>query len=579
MDTRSPLDATAGPAPSHSRRALLGHYADAVRNLRASQLLGRPRRLISPRLLAVGLKERPPPQWRGLARGAGVTTAPQTGPAVPPHLAGSFALLGVERPASSPSIWSSSDPDEQLFLFTVHSFDALADYLSAGRSAAGDAFWFDLLDGWLTSCAIPAAPAWHPYPLSRRIVVWCAALSEEHWDPELAERMRRSLSLQVRHLRRCIERDIGGNHLLENAVALTIGGTCLGLERIAAHGRRLLAAELGDQILSDGGHEERSPSYHRLLLDRLTDARNVLQRAGEQLPALEDACVAMASWLAALAGPGGDLPRLNDGWDGPAVQPCRDLWSELSASGYYVLRHAGDQAVLDIGPLCPPHLPPHAHADALSFVLWADGRPLVVDPGSGSYRGPLRSWSRATATHNTVEVDGEDQCVFLGDFRAARLPKVVCLGLIQTADATLVWGEHDGYARLPEPVVHRRVFCWLPGDGLVVVDVLEGAGHHAARSRLHLAPGTDVAGGPLRIAPLAGSAVRCVPGLVAPYLGVRAPVKVLEQEIDWSERALFGWLLLRSAATLSEHGGAVRISRPGRPEVSFALAPPPTALA
>ena len=36
-------------------------------------------------------------------------------------------------------------------------------------------------------------------------------------------------------------------------------------------------------------------------------------------------------------------------------------------------------------PASPPNLPAHAHGDALSFQLWVDGKPVVVDPGMPTY--------------------------------------------------------------------------------------------------------------------------------------------------------------------------------------------------
>ena len=278
----------------------------------------------------------------------------------------------------------------------------------------------------------------------------------------------------------------------------------------------------------------------------------------------------MTHWLHALAGPDGRVPLLNDGWEGPSIDPAAGELTNLAATGYVVLRHGGDQAVLDVGALCPPHLPPHAHADALSFVTWTDAAPVVMDPGSGAYQGDARRWSRATGSHNTVEVDGEDQCIFLGDFRAARLPNVTCERLERRADAVIVTAGHDGYRRLSDPVDHRRVFCWLPGDGLVVVDVLRAGAAHTTRSRLHLAPGADDA--PVSIRPLFGARGERTTGRAAPYLGSFSTCVVLEQRGDTAQRAVQGWSLLRSEADVRREGDEVVIERPHGEPVRFALA-------
>ena len=166
-----------------------------------------------------------------------------------------------------------------------------------------------------------------------------------------------------------------------------------------------------------------------------------------------------------------------------------------------MLRSGRDQAVLDVGPIGPRHLYAHAHADVLSFVLWADGRPVLIDPGTFQYTGPWRDHFRSTAAHSTVEVDGLDQCEFWGDFRAARTPRVSVAPPEGVAGATLVNAAHDGYRRLADPVIHRRTFAWIPGDGIVVVDRLECGGPHSIRSTLRPAAGL-AEDGPLRIGAL-----------------------------------------------------------------------------
>lgn len=546
-------------------------YVNALTSLELRQVAHRPRRLAPPGLLDLGLSDLDPPTWRPLAAGVGVNSAPQSGPSTPPHVSGSFTAIGTERSRDAPDLWRSRGVEDLLFSFTLHGFDELPPYLAAGRDRSGDAFWSQVLGDWLESCAAPSVPGWHPYPLSRRIVAWSAALSAGGWDSGLARALQGSLTHQVRYLRRCVEHEIGGNHVLENAVALTIGGACIGIAGALEQGRRLLRRELAGQVLDDGGHLERSPSYHRQILERLVDAQGVLEAYGEPMEELEAACGSMRRWMFAVAGPDGAVPRLNDGWDGPPVTPSTAPLVELGASGYVTLRSGGDQAVLDVGALCPPHLPPHAHADALSFVLWADGEPMVVDPGSGSYHGEVRAWSRATGTHNTVEIDGESQCVFLGDFRAARLPRVTYERIDRGAERTIVVASHDGYRRLRDPVTHRRTFCWLPGDGLVVVDTVEAARSHRVRSRLHLAPGVTSGRGPLRIRALWGARVEERSGRIAPYLGTFASGVVLEQAASSTERPVMGWSLLRSEAEVRREGGEITVRRPGRPAVRFSL--------
>src|SRR5256885_15589167 len=67
-----------------------GAYVDAVRALRPRQLVHRPRRLVPPRLLAAGLSDADPPEWRPLAAGPRLVGAPQPRPVAPPLSRGGF---------------------------------------------------------------------------------------------------------------------------------------------------------------------------------------------------------------------------------------------------------------------------------------------------------------------------------------------------------------------------------------------------------------------------------------------------------------------------------------------------------
>lgn len=526
--------------------------------MRTSQAIGRLRRLIPPAILAAGHGDGGPPNWRPLAGGLGIDRAPQSGPVAPPDYDGSFRAVGATRAFEAPAFWSDRR-DGLLFLFHLHGFAPLTRYASGERTAAGDRFWASVIASWLASEQRPRLPSWHPYPTSVRVISWSAALSAlVDWPAELSERMRREIWRQARYLQRTIEHDIGGNHVLKNGTALAFAGAVCGSERMLERALALLQAQTRRQLLSDGGHEERSTSYHREVTHDLADVAEVIRRARRDVPSwLERAIEKAVAWEAAMAGPDGRLPLLNDAWEGPPVSgpsPGSVCW--LADTGYAVLRHGDDQLIVDAGSISPPHLPPHAHADVGSFVLWADGEAIVADPGSYSYTGEARSVFRGTGAHNTVEVDGADQCEFWGDFRAAFHPRVTARPPRQAGDAVVVEVEHDGYRRLSDPVVHVRVVVWCPGDGVVVVDRLRARRSHQARSRLHLAPSAFSEGtrrvGPFLVEALgAAPEVRRKDGAYAPYLGQVVGCAVLEDVRTVSPNALFGWSLLRDGGRVS----------------------------
>jgi uncharacterized heparinase superfamily protein len=534
-----------------SRRARL--YLDALRTAQPIQLAGRLKRLLPPARLAPPLPELPP-AWRPLPAPAAPPGPDQFGPAAPPHETGRFEVLGVSRAAGEPDLWTETE-SPLLFRFYLHSFRPLLAYASGTSGGAGDDFWAEAVRGWLRDAAAePARPAWHPYPTSLRILAWSAAVSRlETWSPELRAEVVRHIARQAGYLRRAIEHDVGGNHVLLNGTAVTVAARLLGDAGLERSGLGTLRRELRHQVLPDGGHCERSPAYHLEVEEMLESAAHALAAEPAWLAGARER---MRAWSAAVAGPDGELPLLNDAWETRVPAPRADPPEEvhLPESGLVVLRSGGDQLVFDGGPLSPPHLPAHAHADALSFVLWADGRRVVVDPGAFLYTGPERDTFRGTAAHNTISVDGEDQCVFWGDFRASRLPRVQLAAPRRVAGATLVYGRHDGYARLSPAASHERIVVWLPGEGVVVVDRVAGAAGRPARATLTLAP--EAAAEPPRAGPFVveglGQELRWGTGWYSPHLGRRDPAPTITAQGPAGGDGVFGFSLLRPGVAVSE---------------------------
>ena len=275
---------------------------------------------------------------------------------------------------------------------------------------------------WIAGNPPRPGDAWHPYPLSTRAGNWLAALALQ---PEAAtSAVVESLWSQLLHLERNVEDDILGNHLIRNARALLLGAAAFGSARLLDAGGALLERELPEQVLSDGGHYERSPVYHLIVLRDLLEVEAAVPGS---VPA--DVLERMRGFAAALARPDGQPALFNDGTLDLAprldLPPPPDGLSLFPETGYAVFRRNGVWLAFDCGPPAPPYLPAHAHADALSFQLWLDGEPVVVDPGMPTYEpGAERDWFRGTRAHSTVSIDGRDQFELWGAFRSGPLPRV-----------------------------------------------------------------------------------------------------------------------------------------------------------
>lgn len=348
---------------------------------------------------------------------------------------------------------------------------------------------------------------WNSYALSIRVVVWMQQYQArvDRIPADAAIRMRRSLVAQLRFLRRNLELDIGGNHLVKNIKALLWGGRFFcgaepdGWSRL---GERLLRRELGEQVLADGMHYERSPAYHVQVFVDLLECCQVVE-VGAVKNRLEAALDRMAQVTVDLVHPDGRISLFNDGGLSMTYPPeqALDLYRHLRQqtpepravfaledAGYYGVRDRNSFVLVDCGPIAPDFLPAHGHGDILAFEWTVAGKRFVVDAGVYEYHpGEMRDYSRSTASHNTVTVGGEDQCEFWGSFRVARRAHVTCERYERGAAGFSLQGSHNGYRRLSGRPVHRRSYE-VRAERLVVADEVVGGSGQTVEARLLLHP-------------------------------------------------------------------------------------------
>lgn len=492
-----------------------------------------------------------------------------------------FTFLNVANAAPADSIDWRAPSMSRLWQYHLH----YADYVAAIALAAQrghDSQWSEhalaLVEAWIASNRPGQRPGWDPYPLSLRVVNWVIALAAlgPRVDEGRRARIAGSLAAQGRFLARHLEWHLGGNHFVKNAKALLILGVALDCPEAKAwraQGCRLLLGEVQRQVLADGGHVERSPLYHGIVLEDLLDVLALAAATGQQLlsggeaAALAGAARRMATWFARMRHPDGGLALFNDcvvaGEPEPgallayaarvlACEPSPNGTVALAASGYYVVQHGKARAVIDCGDIGPDELPAHAHADTLSFELSWAGQRVVVDAGTAEYTlDDLRRYVRSTAAHNTVRVDEVEQSEVWASFRVGRRARPVGARLVEAEDHVGFAGAHDGYERLG--VIHHRHIV-ATDQAWFVVDELRGRGHHRFESYLHLHPDLrlEPAGAAwravgdradFRVRPI--GAVTCGPveGWYCPDWGraTRAPVLAFRGEAD--APVTFGYIL------------------------------------
>lgn len=407
-------------------------------------------------------------------------------------------LLNVEHDLSAIG-WDGGSVD-RLWRYHQHYFD---DVVAEG--AADRAEWHrSLILRWIAENPAAHGVGWEPYPVSRRIVNWIAMEIEgRRLPPEAVE----SLAAQARWLARHVEWHLLGNHVMANAKGLLFAGLFFTGPEADAWRRKavgILEREIREQVLSDGGHFERSPMYHAIVLEDLLDIINLLNVYGdgagdghESLAAtLRSTASSMLRWLSAMIHPDGEIAFFNDAAFGVAPPyaalrtyaralgvaevsfESRDLIA-LETSGFIRIEQGPVVAILDVGPVGPDYIPGHAHADTLSWEFSWHGCRMLCNSGTSVYWDLLeRNRQRGTAAHNTVTINGQDSSEVWAGFRVARRARPFGLEVARTPVGVTVTCGHNGYARLPGRPLHVRQ--WTFSDSVIEVrdEVIgPGVGH------------------------------------------------------------------------------------------------------
>lgn len=467
-----------------------------------------------------------PATWRGAPPALAATAPPAAFLGAPAHAraaagAGRWTLRLLNREVvfGGRIDWDHAGSGP-LWAFHLHQFDwARGSGLDA--AARGEA----VLD-WIERHH--AGTGWLAGPISLRALAWLKLLATPGalrlCDAERA-RVRASLAAQLDTLESHLEMRLLANHYLSNLLALVAGGVALegpGAGRWLRHAPAFLD-QLDEQVLSDGGHFERSPMYHALLLENLLDLLNLVRAAPGRAPAaleaaLREASARMLGALRVYTHPDGEIALFADSALGVAHPPAalagyaRALSVEarapartgvLDATGYARLAAGPWSVLVSLAAPMPAYQPGHAHADALAFELCVGGERVVTDTGVCEYvAGVRRQRARATRSHATLEVGGRDQAELWAAHRVGGRPRVRVESLEpgRRVEATCA-----GWATLK--TLHRRVFEFA-GPDLVLVDTLEGR-PRPVRLTLPLAPGleAELAGSRARVALATGGAL------------------------------------------------------------------------
>ncbi len=316
---------------------------------------------------------------------------------------------------------------------------------------------------------------WEPAVISHRVSQWIE-WTEKHKEeidavPGFRKLLADSLLAQLSRLSMDLEFHVQANHLLMNYKALITGSLYLSgyskekTDRLLVTAINGFLSQLEEQILPDGGHYERSPLYHCLVLQAVKEVNECAVQAVEDIKAgalltgkavtgqggerrfpqavgetlavlLERLCERCASllskmeeWQSLMTHPDGAIALFGDSAFNvyPFIEkalPTGGSGSDLhlTDSGYVIQRWGDDNYfVIKLCGPSPAWQPGHSHCDILSFELSLHGERVIVDSGCGSYQNPeIRQYCRGTGAHNVAWIEGSEQSELGGAFRFGR---------------------------------------------------------------------------------------------------------------------------------------------------------------
>ena len=157
--------------------------------------------------------------------------------------------------------------------------------LGVGAGASGDqaqarALFAAMWGSWHAAVPPGRGPAWQPYPAALRAWSFCGIYRALVAGGPIEDAFRAELAAHAGFLRRNLETDVGGNHLIKNLKALAGLAVFFGDDALLAWALRRLRRQLAVQVLPDGGHYERAPAYHCQVLGDLIDIAGLLRAAG-----------------------------------------------------------------------------------------------------------------------------------------------------------------------------------------------------------------------------------------------------------------------------------------------------------
>lgn len=433
--------------------------------------------------------------------------------------------------------WDMKNEKYRLVCFRINSFRYLLELSNAYKSTGNIQYikkGFELIDNWIAmNCSVIIGDKWNAYVIADRLMNWIGFISEYSDDNKL-HYYSKYIYAQAIELKKSMEFQLGANHLLSEARALMAAGAFINNKKIYEYGKKTLLSEYKIQFLGDGGHYERSISYHVESLQQYFEAVCIMTEIHDNdVYKFIDMIKKSYIFLNKMIGVNGEIPLFNDAAVDYPFYNARDflstahyLYTTNPPNGIYgdyynqwqikiekkssinweiddYMKYTGfihysfdyDKMAyslfFDVGDNGPDSNLGHTHADALSVLLSSKEKNIFVDSGVFTYKKcQERNECRSTKAHNTIEIDGKNSAEIWDAFRVAKRghSKVDFYNI--NTKKMVVKASHDGYKKIiGDSLIHNREVNVLVHEGKIFVsDEVECKKSHKAVLRYHIAP-------------------------------------------------------------------------------------------
>lgn len=422
--------------------------------------------------------------------------------------------------------WSGGHHNHQEWRAQLNRFYWLAAITSAYRETGDERYaqaTHDLLSDWMR--AHPSQPNWNKADYDN-VLNLCIRMGNSAWlgwigllpvfmrSPLFNDEFVDQLVMSCRTQLNFLDENMSGtiNWRIANADCLLSSGIRLSFlpeaQRWRERGLRILNDAWHRQVLPDGTHHERNPSYHTWMTRVMLNYWRLGQQMPELVLVMEPKRLGrMFDYALGCTAPNGSLNSMHDchgertGSHDSGIKAMRLKF--LQEAGLIEPGAAGDDPDAALPPTSQ-YFPDagqvflrdgwnedatylafdatqwgggHCHLSRNSVMLHANGRALLVDPGSLTYEAsdPFAAHGKSTRAHNTLSINGWNQgeCnpmqvqVMHGDnydFVSSEYD-----GPYWSGRYTWTFDQGRGHAAY---ATHHRMLLWLRGRFAIVCDSL-----------------------------------------------------------------------------------------------------------